>query len=43
MSFFWITAGVSRNSWSAGSFSGSGLSTLTANSSFATDEGKVSQ
>lgn len=41
MSFFWRTAGVSRNSWSAGSPSGSGLSTLMANSSFATDEGKA--
>lgn len=42
MSFFWMTAGVSRNSWSAASPSASGLSTLIANSSFATDEGKVS-
>lgn len=42
MSFFWITAGVSKKSWSAGSPSGSGFSTLMANSSFATGEGKVS-
>lgn len=40
MSFFWITAGASRNSWSGGSLSGSGFSTVKANSNFAINKKK---
>lgn len=37
---FWITADVSENSWSGGSLSGSGFSTVKANSNFATNNKK---
>lgn len=32
---FWMNVGAKRNSWSAGSFSASGFSTVKANSNFA--------
>lgn len=38
MSCFWITACESKNSWSGGSLSASGFSTVKANSNFSTDK-----
>lgn len=38
MSFFWITAGARKNSWSGGSLSASGVSTVKEKSNFSANK-----